>query len=433
MAERLYLIRVDMERFLGPMTLKEVREAYRGMQFDLHDEVATSNSEWVAFDDLEKMQRYYPEIGRLVQREMLNGWDISEGESGALASGKKMSSRFGKYNFALQIFLWAIMPIMVFGFLWFMKNYEASMKLVTVIEDPLALRALHSFKTSDRESFNEFMERHRFEILQSFDSDSGKKVWLAFVRASAFSTNGSWGGLSPKVLRGYAPGAPVDCSTDAWLARFRSEPDAARKVIEGSALPSTNWLKMLFWDPLWLSNNRHINDGWLEPSSYYEACLLMANKALQIFSPEKKDQQVFESIKMRIVWLLHAISSNESQYKQKFEMSGFLWAMSCIEVVVIADNLSRCLSVSIKNQKLKNYLKNRAYIQRMRILSSKDHRTPEDQAMLLNLLSRVSKEDEVTGFDYSFELKNARAAAKNQNQPAGSLIDLIEDSKLKLR
>ena len=74
MSDKLYLIRVDMERFIGPLTLREVRESYRRMEFGLQDEIAASNRAWVAFDDLERVKRYYPELVGLIKREMLSGW-----------------------------------------------------------------------------------------------------------------------------------------------------------------------------------------------------------------------------------------------------------------------------------------------------------------------------------------------------------------------
>ena len=74
MSERLYLIRIDMERFLGPLSQKEMREAYRRMEFGLQDEIAASNKLWVSFDDLELVKRHYPELVGFVKKEMLSGW-----------------------------------------------------------------------------------------------------------------------------------------------------------------------------------------------------------------------------------------------------------------------------------------------------------------------------------------------------------------------
>ena len=77
MSERLYLIRIDMERFLGPLSQKEMREAYRRMEFGLQDEIAASNKLWVSFDDLELVKRHYPELVGFVKKEMLSGWGSS--------------------------------------------------------------------------------------------------------------------------------------------------------------------------------------------------------------------------------------------------------------------------------------------------------------------------------------------------------------------
>jgi hypothetical protein len=49
-----------MERFLGPYTLKQVKDAYGRMEFGLQDEVAGSLRQWVAFDDFESIRKHYP-------------------------------------------------------------------------------------------------------------------------------------------------------------------------------------------------------------------------------------------------------------------------------------------------------------------------------------------------------------------------------------
>ena len=92
MSEKLYLIRVDMERFIGPLTLKEVRDSYRRMEFGLQDEIASSNKPWVAFDDLERINRIYPELGNLIKKEMLSGWGSTEPDTKTTTGVEKVES-----------------------------------------------------------------------------------------------------------------------------------------------------------------------------------------------------------------------------------------------------------------------------------------------------------------------------------------------------
>ncbi len=49
-----------MERFLGPYSLKQVKEAYGRMEFGLQDEISGSLRQWVAFDDFESIRKHYP-------------------------------------------------------------------------------------------------------------------------------------------------------------------------------------------------------------------------------------------------------------------------------------------------------------------------------------------------------------------------------------
>src|SRR4051812_11628672 len=75
---KLYLIRRNLENFSGPMTLGEMKEAYKRMAFGLQDEVSGHCGPWVSLEDLVRVKKHYPEVARIVNEEMLAGWGLSD-------------------------------------------------------------------------------------------------------------------------------------------------------------------------------------------------------------------------------------------------------------------------------------------------------------------------------------------------------------------
>src|SRR4051812_38773305 len=82
---KFYLIRRNLEAFIGPMTLAEMKEAYKRMQFGLQDEVSGHCGPWVSFDNIERVRKHYPEVARIVSEDMLAGWGVSQPEAVRLA------------------------------------------------------------------------------------------------------------------------------------------------------------------------------------------------------------------------------------------------------------------------------------------------------------------------------------------------------------
>ncbi|HYX33105.1 MAG TPA: hypothetical protein VE954_08305 [Oligoflexus sp.] len=342
--DKLYLIRVDMERFLGPYSLKQVKEAYSRMEFGLQDEVAGSLRQWVAFDDFESIRKHYPELVQLVQREMLSGWGVSTHSAmgtSPLPAKVKAPSKPRSGSSVPVLFILVLVLFVVLGVVGISLYKDGEFgHLVGMIKDRQLYNAKVQYGDQYNAKFEAFMDRNREMINAALKKKKTSTLWLPYVRAVAFEKDGRWDGLSAKKLRGQADGfLPQDCSMGAWEQRWTQSRDQWARFLDGREFPKEEWAYLLALDPHWI-RTRTPAPGWLNPGSYAEACLRMAVKAMQRLTGDNMswEAKVFVS---RMRWQIGVIKAQVPD--EDFEMSGTLWALSCIEDAREESALKNCL------------------------------------------------------------------------------------------
>jgi hypothetical protein len=332
-----------MERFLGPYSLKQVKEAYGRMEFGLQDEIAGSLRQWVSFDDFESIRKHYPELVQLVQREMLSGWGVSTHSamgSSALPVKVKTPSR-SRSSTPSALWILVVLLIAVLTAVGFSLHKDGELgQLIGMIKDRQLYDARTQFGDRYNARFEAFMDRNRESINQALRKKRTSNLWLPYVRAVAFEKDGRWEGLTFRKLRGQADGfLPVDCSMGAWEQRWNKSKGDWSRFLDGREFPREEWAHLLAMDPHWI-RNRSPAPGWIHPGSYAEGCLRMAVKAMQRLTGEDKswEAKVFIS---RMRWQLGVVNAQVPD--EEFEMSGTLWALSCIEDAREVDSLKNCL------------------------------------------------------------------------------------------
>ncbi len=331
-----------MERFLGPYSLKQVKEAYGRMEFGLQDEIAGSLRQWVAFDDFESIRKHYPELVQLVQREMLSGWGVSTHSamgSSALPVKVKTPSRSRKSSPSV-LWILVILLIAVLAAVGFSLHKDGELgNLIGMLKDRQLYEARVQYGDRYNARFEAFMDRNRESINAALRKRRTSALWLPYVRAVAFEKDGRWEGLSFRKLRGHTDGfLPQDCSMGAWEQRWtKSKGDWAR-FLDGREFPRDEWSHLLAMDPHWI-RSRSPSPGWIHPGTYAEGCLRMAVKAMQRLTGDKDswEAKVFIS---RMRWQLGVVNAQVPD--EEFEMSGTLWALSCIEDAREVDALKNC-------------------------------------------------------------------------------------------
>ena len=342
--ERLYLIRVGMDRFLGPFTLKQVQEAYHKMQFGLQDEISGSLRQWVTFDNIEGIRRHYPELVQLIHTEMMSGWGITVASTPTVPNARMRMGGTG-FNRPPQSKNWVIAVVFVLilaGLLAFLSYRDGEwVNPIAYLKDRSFYQAKSYLGDRYNPRFEGYMDRNRHEITQQMKKKKGFNQWLPYVRSVTFSKEGRWDGISMKKLKGNADAfLPADCSLSAWDERWRESRPDWLGFLEGRRMPREEWSRILMMDTHWIKN-RSPMAGWMEPGSYHEACLRMALKSLVKLTNEDStgDGKVLLS---RLRWQLGAIAGTSPT--EEYEMSGTLWAMSCLEDAHQAEDLKNCFN-----------------------------------------------------------------------------------------
>ncbi len=416
--DRLYLIRVDMERFLGPLTLKEVKEAYLRMEFGMQDEIAGSLRPWVTFDDLEAIKRHYPEMVQLVQREMLSGWGVSA-HSASLphTRSKKLQAQEAPQLVSRTLLLTILTALIVLAIL-LLKDGQGQ-ELLLYFKDRTFFTAKSLYAETYNARFESFMDRNREAINQAMRKKKGYQQWLPLVRAVAFERDGRWDGLSAKRLRGKADeDFPVDCSMAAWEQRWAASREAWERFLDGRELPSAEWTQILTVDPHWI-RLRSPAAGWIKPGSYPEACLRMALKALQR-NNSGQAPEVQKVIEARLGWQLGMIASTDRN--DNFEMSGTLWALSCLEDTREREQLNNCLGSATLRPDWRAWL-DAVLVQRRLVIASQDARdlVGDELAQFERDLSNWEAFRKTLRFDYDAETAFYREILLQKGQVGSAL------------
>ncbi|HNS64649.1 MAG TPA: hypothetical protein PKN11_09485 [Anaerolineaceae bacterium] len=407
MSEKLYLIRVNLERFLGPMPLKEVKARYKRMEFGLQDEVASSNKSWVTFDDFERIRRIYPELSDIVRKEMLGAWSDASLTPVQIVPGARTSTRGRGFAAGLmgKLFLVMLMVIVALFAYNMARNEEFSSRLFR-LKDPNILRAEEYLGNAHNARHEAYLDRYMKDILPMIRKKKAFDEWMPHLRVVAFHRDGRIEGLRSTYLRGKKalPG-PKDCSVAAWKTRWKRSMPQWELFVDGRLLNSSDWSRLLVWDPDWISR-RSPAEGWVDPGSYFEACLEMALKAIVSLDKESLEGQdeLREILASRIKWQLKMIRGET--VGQEYSMSGSLWALSCIEGSERLESLDECQKDIDMSADWRTLLRSRTALAQFRILTAlEDPLSAESMSILQKTMETIAPRDFITRFDYQAEIR----------------------------
>ncbi len=403
--ERLYLIRVGMERFLGPFTLKQVQEAYQKMQFGLQDEISGGLRQWVTLDNIEGIRRHYPELVQLIHSEMMSGWGMTVAPNASPNARNRIGTGFNKppASSSRAFYISGFLLITILAILGLVSFRDGEfVNPVLYMRDRSYYQAKYFLGDHYNARFEGFMDRNRHEINELMKKKKGYYQWLPYVRAVAFSRDGKWEGLNAKKLKGNAEGfLPIDCSVNAWDTRWRESRPNWTGFIEGRRPPREEWSRILMMDSHWIKK-RSPMPGWEEPGSFHEACLRTALKSLVKLSAEDSSTEgkVFLS---RLRWQLGAIAGTSPS--AEYEMSGTLWAMSCLEDAHQDDDLKNCFnSVKVRGG-WQDFFETMSIVRRMAILTVEPQLSEANVRELQGLLTSYGSKADELFLEYEEEIK----------------------------
>ena len=398
MSRKLYLIRVDMERILGPMTLEEMKDLHAKMKFGIQDEVCSSLNKWVHFDNSRMIKKYYPELLSFVEANMLAEWGVSQfgDEQDTVRFSSPLTSQASKNSGLFQMVAFFIVGITLVGGAYLLKGNRWK-QLAGQVTSPLFSEAQQLYSDSYYAEFEAFMDSNKAQINKQMSTKVGFKRWIPLVRTVAFKRDGKWDGLTTSSLRGrQVHGMPADCSKEAWTERWKESYLKWGEFLEGDYLPNSEWARILLLDPKLVQKIGKAR-GWIEPENYYEACVEMAALGLSEAEIEESYNWEKEIILARLLWLQDFWGAKKTD--STYLMSGSLWTVACYEGAKDKKALNECEVSITPSESWEMYLDeskliNQAYL----ALADKTKTISEDERK--ELLSKLPKKSRFTGLSY---------------------------------
>jgi len=414
---KLYLIRRNLETFAGPMTLSEMKEAYKRMQFGLQDEVAGHCGPWVVFENLTAVKKHYPEIARIVNEDMLAGWGISD-HNARLINEDTRRIEVRRVRGAGLAVTFLVIAVVAFAAAIYMANgshlsgkAKGQQGFISP-EEPQAL-----LDRGDHAGFEAYMDEHAGEMVgRIVRARKPELQWLPYLRYYAFQHDGVVNGLPPKYLRGgVATAAPIDCSLKMWHRRWRASIKSWNDLIVQRKLPLAHWARILAWDPYWI--RRRDNRGWIGTQNFYVGCLTMANHAMAdlladpslVSTAADWDRMGATKIKQRLQWLLEMARDGRSSVPTAVTAGNNLSIWTCFEAAHDVKGLAKCRDGTAGSTALdpwQAYNDERYAFNLLRLAVTETAPLPSDlAAALAQQTQRIGKSDHFTRFDYRSELK----------------------------
>lgn len=420
---RLFLIRRNLETFTGPMTVVEMREAHRRLQFGMSDEVSGHCGPWISFENLTSLRKYYPEVAKIVSEEILPGWGISD-QTGARFLGvsntkKLIVSNTRSMHLALTFLLIAFIAFV--AAVYMATGHGRFLSKQHVPEGEATPQDVQGFiDRGEFVAFEEYMGKQLDNIVKSIgDNQNLENIWLPYLRLYAFNHDGAIAGISGKVLRGQLPGAaPSDCSLKQWRKQWRSSYKNWNQVLIDRKLIRAHWARMLAWDPHWIRRREH--KGWLGEQNYFLACMIMADRALDELAADASlvnsaadwGRLGFTAIKNRIAWMLNSARGNVDSYPVSVDNNNSLSIWTCMEQARDLRSLSRCKDGLVDNTSDSSfiaYTEERFIWNSLRIaINGGASLNAETLVALDKLASKANKADFYTRFDYRAEQRLLR-------------------------
>ena len=422
---KLYLIRRNMESFAGPMSLVEMKEAYKRMAFGLQDEVSGHCGPWVSFDNLEQIKKIYPDVARIVHEDMLAGWGMSE--HGQPLDGEKTKRLKVKSTKSLSLaIVFAVIALAAFLAAVFMASGG---RLSSKAKDPAQQATPENLQNlllhKDQAGFDKMIEDNLEAIIARLNREArADSPWLPYLRHYAVTHDGAAGTLNAKTLRGDGfDSAPTDCSYKLWRKYWRSAArGAAATFANDRKLVRDHWARILAWDPHWI-RRRTQTFGWLAGDSYYTMCLNMADRALTGVTSEQSasaaaqadwDRLGMNKIHQRLQWVLEVARDGSSRLPTSAVAGDPLSQWTCFEAAKDLPGLTRCKGASSAAvDDWQTYSDDRATWALLRLAAAqRGVPAPELVAQLALSADKVAKADYFTHFDYRAEQRLFKSLAK---------------------
>ena len=426
---KLYLIRRNLEAFTGPMTLMELKDAYKRMQFGLQDEVSGHCGPWVTLENLERVKKQYPDVARIVHEDMVGAWGVAtDSDAKFIKAASKRAKVKSTRGVGLAMVFLAIAIAAFVAAIYMANSARMSSKAKEQPDHNIKPEDAQSLlEKGDREGFNRLMQTNIIGIVEQVQQQKVyADAWLPYLRSYVFSHDGQMAGLDPKILRGTAI-APVDCSLKMWSGRWRGSYRDWNEFLSDHKLVHAHWARILAWDPNWIKHRD--NKGWLSTENYYSACLTMAQRALNDLVAEgalslnrsELDRMGLNKIKSRLEWQISSIKG-AAMPEVSSDPTASLAGWTCLEAAHDLTSLQKCRAALARSNDIWNeYNEERFGWNLLRLASAIRGAIPTELSnQISQLAGKMHQEDHFTRFDYQTEARLLNAFVTRELSPVKS-------------
>jgi hypothetical protein len=427
---RMYLVRRENNRFIGPVTLSGFRERLKKMEFGVQDEVSSHCMPWVILDKEALIRKYYPELAEVISTEMPAAWREMTGHAKIVTKSEhrlrleKKSERpsRGKANQRLRSSgdnyykskpsvapkIFALLMIAAVGAAGWFVTQKGKDDVQVGIGDFTNLAS-----QSDPNRFLNEMGLKLVPIVSRINKGKDEKgSWLPYLRMYAFYTSGSIENLPVKTLRGAVPlFAPQDCSVETWKKRWTDNKSQVAAWMSGGQMSKNVWTKTLSWDPHWIK--RRTSVGWMKPRNWFEGCLMTASVAIKSVTEElatqSKNTQKSPDIELLVVvhrrLLLQIDIIQKGRTIVPVDPSSTVGVLSCMEQASTLKDLGTCQLKTV-DLSLQQMFDDHYAQQVVRLASLSANLSDSDfQAEWMQLALSIQNEDSLSKLDYGPEIK----------------------------
>lgn len=445
---KLYLIRRNLESFIGPLSASDMKDAFQKMQFGLQDEICGNCGTWIALDNVEKIRKYYPEVARTVLDDHAN-WATSSLESIQNPNGASSKKGSKKKPSPLSGLGWAIALLVIAAVALSTAIYFAITGKILILpkdqDNPYLFDELKSIQDrQDETGMIRFMDKNLSEIVDRVTrTKKPEPQWLPYLRSHAFRYDGEVEGLPFRMLRGEGMShTPMDCSLKTWNTRWRGAIKSINELVQQYRLVNNHWARILAWDPHWIRRRDH--KGWLKNESYYLGCSLMAEQALKDLFTDTTlvsqsgdwDKLGLTKVRSRLIWLVESQKSGVWSPQPLLPQTDDLLSLwTCYESSQEVKHLAQCRDAFTATMEdgSQSYSDERFGWNLLRIVMNSKTPPPAEviQAMT-QLLPKIQKGDQYSRLDYRIEIKIWRQIIKQPNT-IDKILEKIQQESSEVR
>lgn len=404
MTERLYLVRRRFERFLGPFSFKELKLAYKNLEFDVQDEISAGGRDWIYLHEMELVHHTYPEILHFLKDDTAGPWHTPK-------PGNQRPTP------APRRWLWVAGACVIAGLGFAGFKYKDDWQKLYA-KSPMLQKAETLSKKKKWQGLQQFFLTNRARLPSWLGPKSpDRSQWLPLIREAFYRSKGEIRGLSPQWIdldtRKF--GIASDCSVQHWKDAILRERFRWRQIVAGRANPSGDLAKLILWDSHWI-RRRTPESTWQIPGSSYDYCVSLAivavSELMSTYPISGRNLSHLRDFQERLALIQDVIRRDKPQVN--LVLSGPLSKLNCYEVAQSLRNLADCdrLSLPDLSPPWRRVMQERWAINGLRVLFKETNplmSRVQKRAMFESFMTKIAVDQPTApGMSYQAELKGYR-------------------------